>query len=404
MLGQELRDWVLRGGERFMPVPDQVLDTYWRAQRGLPGFYHPLLAGSDGAKYLGVGSIGDIGEGVALSVIESAGLAGLDQIAVCRPIGDAPDFIFQDRHDSVCRGIAEVKASEKADPAPGLVDGVITLLDVFRGWQRHRPLNQSPGLALAVHVNDGGFAVSVIRMRFTGTELTRLKDNDFFDRHAIATIRKALWAGVTEQALRAMGLILSSADKDTADTELASVRKIRTLATASLGASRRHGRRRRDGREGNTKDWAREELGDFAADVSPAEWGDIEKQAGKLLARADEEDRPPSDQVMWTNDGTVGPWWYAARSKADGVELRAFLPNDVSFDNGVLDQALRAGERRYLRTQRGAQAVSCWADGVEWTAFGDGRLLGWIPEVGDALDLREALVAQARQVLQAWPR
>jgi hypothetical protein len=241
-------------------------------------------------------------------------------------------------------------------------------------------------------------------MRFTGTELARLKENDFFDRHAIATIRKALWAGVTEQALRAMGRVLGSADRDTADTELASVRKIRTLATASLGASRRHRKRRRDGQDGQAKDWAREDLGAFAADASAAEWGEIEKQAVKLLARADEEGRPPSDQVMWTDDGAVGPWRYAARSKADGVEVRAFLPEDVAYDNAVLDQALRAGEKRYLRTQPGAHAVSCWADGIEWTAFGDGRLLGWIPEVGDALELREGLVAQARQVLEAWRR
>ena len=64
--------------------------------------------------------------------------------------------------------------------------------------------------------------------------------------------------------------------------------------------------------------------------------------------------------------------------------------------------ALRAGSKRYHRLQPGAHAVSCWADGIEWTAFGDGRLLGWIPEVGDALEERQRLVAEARQVLDAW--
>ena len=55
MLGQELRDWVLRGGERFMPLPDHVLDAYWRAHRGLTGFYDPPAAGPDGQALPGPG-------------------------------------------------------------------------------------------------------------------------------------------------------------------------------------------------------------------------------------------------------------------------------------------------------------------------------------------------------------
>jgi hypothetical protein len=33
LLAAELRDWVSRGGERYSPVPDRVLDTYWKASR-----------------------------------------------------------------------------------------------------------------------------------------------------------------------------------------------------------------------------------------------------------------------------------------------------------------------------------------------------------------------------------
>lgn len=38
MLGQEFRDWVTRGGERYTPCPDLGLDTYWKASWGVAGY------------------------------------------------------------------------------------------------------------------------------------------------------------------------------------------------------------------------------------------------------------------------------------------------------------------------------------------------------------------------------
>ncbi len=153
LLAQELRDWVLRGGERFLPMPDVALDLYWKAHRGLPGFYDPLLLGLDSTKFLGGGSAGDIGEGVALAVFETEKKKkGLGQIAFCRPLGTSPDFLCCDPNAPSFRPIVEVKATENGSIKKMLTEAILSLLNIYRGWHHHRPLSLTPGYAVAVQV------------------------------------------------------------------------------------------------------------------------------------------------------------------------------------------------------------------------------------------------------------
>ncbi len=408
MLGQELRDWVLRGGERFLPLPDLILDSYWRARRALPGFYDPLALGLKAKKYLGIGGSGEIGEGVALAVVETLPPWGLGHLAICRPLGSAPDFICVEPADIRVRPLIEVKATENPGSLEkGLHEGVHTLLDIYRAWQRYRPLGLSPATAASVWLGPGTFKVELVRLVFRGKELVQARDDEELDLESLRAARRAMWAADHEAAARALDAVLAGQPNEFVEQELRPLREVRKATTAaSVGQDKRflanlpRGKKtkklRHDRREALTERLAGAELPHAAGFVEAAE--SLANDLGDLL------DEDLGERQTYKLDQDFLNWRILVQPRADGLELRAFRPgrverssDELEFLDSVLEPVARQG-----RVRRGHGAVSVWARGAEWTAFRDGRLQGWLPEVDRLDEGGTMLLEMATEILGRW--
>lgn len=415
VLGQELRDWVLRGGEKFMPLPDHVLDAYWRAHRGVPGFYDPLLLGLKAKRYLGLGSSGEIGEGIALSVVETPAPDGLGYMTICRPLGTSPDFICQDLRDETTRPLVEVKTTELSGEIDRcLVDGVQTVLDVYRAWQRHRPLKDTPGLAVAVHLGQNGFDVDIIRLRFGGKELVELRPQRPVEASDLQTAKKAVWATIYDEAACALDRVLANQPADVVENELATLVEVRKVSIGAMAVRNRElveKLPRGKGKSQDSKHQRRESIREFIEDRGVTFDADAVKVAEELAEEVHqlrlEEDarsgRGPDDD--WSDEGGIGDWRYVVQPRADGVELRAFRLGARRVDLAHVTRALAALESSggaRGRHRQGHAAVAAWVDGVEWAAFVDGRIQGWIPEVENVRNAGGELARQVEKMIWAW--
>ena len=416
MLGQELRDWVLRGGERFMPLPDHVLDAYWRAHRGLTGFYDPLLLGLKAKRYLGLGGSGEIGEGVALAVVETPAPDGLGLMAICRPLGTAPDFICQHLGDPTMRPLVEVKATENdGELRRCLVEGVVTLLDIYRAWQRHRPLCHTPALAIAVLLSQTGFQVQIVRLRFRGKDLVELRPRDHVAPIPLRTAKKAVWASQYIEAAKALDQVLADQDSETIDMELSTLVEVKRSSISALAVRDRalveglprpkKGKRKRD-----AKDERREAIREVVEAHGIRFDGDAIRVAEELAEevntlRQEERERQAAhwDEEDWLHDEKIGNWNIVAQPRADGLELRAFRHGELVTPIDVLHRALSVLETKGKRRYRpGHAAVAAWIEGIEWAAFCDGRLQGWLPEVERVHEEGAEAVDAAKRIIWAW--
>ena len=166
---RELRDAVDRAGEELSTRPDEDLDYYWNARRGVPTYYAPLFLGVSRKSYLKSASLEAVGEGLALYLLEDRvrhpELFGLELF--CRPLGSTPDLMMYYRSDSSRLALAEAKATEKKNVAAALTQAVTQLIDVFKGWQNHRDLATTDGFAVATSVfTPGTFNVFILKIGF----------------------------------------------------------------------------------------------------------------------------------------------------------------------------------------------------------------------------------------------
>jgi hypothetical protein len=166
---RELRDAVDRAAEELATRPDEDLDYYWTARRGIPTYYAPLFLGVPRKSYLRSASLESIGEGLALYLLEDQirhpELFGLDLF--CRPLGSAPDLMMYYRRDPSRLALVEAKATEKKKVAEQLTQAVIQLIDVFKGWQNHMDLEATDAFAVATSVSrPGTFEVTILKMVF----------------------------------------------------------------------------------------------------------------------------------------------------------------------------------------------------------------------------------------------
>jgi hypothetical protein len=166
---RELRDAVDRAAEELSTRPDEDLDYYWTARRGIPTYYAPLFLGVPRKSYLRSASLESIGEGLALYLLEDRirhpELFGLELF--CRPLGSSPDLMMYYRRDPSRLALVEAKATEKKKVAEHLTQAVIQLIDVFKGWQNHRDLATTDGFAVATSVSTPGtFEVTILKMVF----------------------------------------------------------------------------------------------------------------------------------------------------------------------------------------------------------------------------------------------
>jgi len=411
LLAAELRDWVTRGGERYSPVPDQVLDTYWKASRGLPGYYPPLHLGS-GAQYLGVGSIGDIGEGVALAVLQDKGGLGLGVIA--RPIGRAPDFVLQDLVNRDQRPFAEVKTTEGKDPEGSLADAVRTALEILPRWHLHRDLSLTPALAVSVQVDPEQFNVEIIRLRAQDRLAAASPDpGTAYDTDKIDEARRATWAGDHAWAARALSEagVGPATDKsvETAALQDELVSSAALLAVQDPDcrhAPEMYGIDKSNARTDKNRSPAVERaLHKNQVHVSREVLDRATKLASKLL-RAQETDKAAGGSEMRRREFQLdqprvrdelaeverhGGWRLTGALRGDGFMVRGYRVGP-----GV---DLRSVEHPALRLP-GHRARYGWHEGLEWTVFEDGRVQVWKPE--GSRESKQDLLIEVGRVLAGW--
>jgi hypothetical protein len=167
---RELRDAVARAAEELSTRPDEDLDYFWSARRGVPTYYAPLFLGVRRKSYLRSASLESVGEGLALHLLEDRVRHG-DIFALelfCRPLGSTPDLMMYYRSDPSRLALVEAKATEKQELNGVLTEAVTQLLEVFQGWQNHRDLRHTHGFAVATSIfTPGTFVVSVLKTVFT---------------------------------------------------------------------------------------------------------------------------------------------------------------------------------------------------------------------------------------------
>jgi hypothetical protein len=168
ILVPELQDCVDRAAEYFSPEASLPLELFWTANRGVATFYSAIDLGKRDRKgYLTFGSLGSLGEGVALYVLEDRVVApelfALD--LMYRPLGDSPDMLMYRSSDPARLALVEAKATLSHDTAASLTEAVLMLIEILKGWQSHRPLDQTDAFAVATSIHlDGVFNTDVVRL------------------------------------------------------------------------------------------------------------------------------------------------------------------------------------------------------------------------------------------------
>lgn len=383
LIQQELRDWVLRGGERFSPTPDLALDYYWKARRALPGFYDPLKVGVSAKEYLAIGASGEIGEGVALAVLEGDAPMGLGYRAAFRPLGTSPDFLCRIVNSPSAIALAEVKTTEGEEVESLLRDAVVALIEVYKAWQRHRPLGTSPGLAIAVRLEPGEFDVTIIRLRFKGLDHFA-HASDGIEITELENLQRLRWCGDSRALMDLLVELLSSPDAAAAVSDQMPLIDLLVGATVRTLVS-----------EWGQNAAPRPRIPPWAADV----YGRLPRALGgqadskKLLKRIQSEldrisderaSRPLRGDETWAvRDRTqdiaieVTPW-------LGGIEARAAKVGRRSYQERELLEALVRVQGAADGIVRGAFCASTRMTGQEWTLFSDGRLLVSAPYLPDA--------------------
>ena len=155
---RELRDAVDRAAEDLSTRPDEDLDYYWNARRGVPTYYAPLFLGVQGKAYLKSASLQCVGEGLALYLLEDRkrhpNLFDLD--LSIRPLGATPDLMMRYRSDPSRIALVEAKSTETKSLESKVVQATEELIRVFQGWQAHEDLKRTNGFAVATSVFDPG--------------------------------------------------------------------------------------------------------------------------------------------------------------------------------------------------------------------------------------------------------
>ena len=411
LLAAELRDWVSRGGERYSPVPDQVLDTYWKALRGLPGYYPPLKLGRD-TQYLGVGSIGDIGEGVALAVLEDAGGLGLGVIA--RPVGRSPDFVLQEKRDPAQRPFAEVKTTEGQEPEASLVDAVRTAIEILPRWHFHRDLALTPALAVSVQVDPVQFNVEIVRLRpGPGVSTTGGGGGAPYDTDKIDEARRATWAGDHIWATKALARSgLTAGPTDSVESEALLDELVSSAALLAVQDPECRQAVEMEGIESSNKRTDKKRAPAVQRTLEKHEvWIDgrvldgATRLASKLL-KAQEQDKTAggSEQRrrLFGLDGarerdevsdvlSLENWRLTGAERGDGFVVRGFRVGSGTDLRQVDHPALRLD---------GHRARYGWHEGLEWTLFEDGRLQVWKPE--GTREAKYGLLEMVSATLSGW--
>jgi hypothetical protein len=168
----ELQDCVDRAAEQFSPEASLPLELFWTANRGVYTYYSALSLGARNSQgYLTFGSVGALGEALALFVLEDRTVAPdlFSLELMYRPLNDSPDMLMYYAADAERLALVEAKATLGDDVSRQLVEATITLIEVFKGWQQHRPLSQTDAFAVATELHEEGtFRTHVLKLIWAG--------------------------------------------------------------------------------------------------------------------------------------------------------------------------------------------------------------------------------------------
>ncbi len=168
ILAPELQDCVDRAAERFSPEVSLPLELFWTASRGVYTYYSALQLGArNGKGYLEFDSIGSIGEGIALFVLEDRSVArhrfALE--LMYRPLNDSPDMLMYYADEPARLALVEAKATLRPSVTGQLDEAISSLVEILKGWEHHRSLASTDALAVATSLRtEGLFSTTVVKL------------------------------------------------------------------------------------------------------------------------------------------------------------------------------------------------------------------------------------------------